>query len=284
MSGHGQHHHGGEFDWQSMVESLELDGKMTLPLVKAIVDALRPGLNPDEASHVVDAGCGPGVVTCELARHFPSAEVTALDSSGPLLDRLRRRAAADGVAGRVRAVEADIERDIPELPPSDVVWASMVVHHVADPVAVLRRLRGLLRPAGTFVMLELAGRLDVLPPGDPLVAGGCWQRLEQAATLALRERLGFDAVGHDWPSDLARAGLVDTTDRTVVFRHDAPLDAVGRRWLARYARRGLTMGGSALSSFDLTALEAFAAALENGTRDDAFVAAERRILTARRPA
>jgi SAM-dependent methyltransferase len=291
MSGQGHHHqhghqhkHGADFDWESMADRLEVDGAMALPLVDAVVDALRTGVVAGEASHVIDAGCGPGVVTCALARHFPAAEVTGLDSAGALLERLRRRAAVANLADRVRAVEADIELGIPELPPADVVWASMVVHHAADPTAVLRRLHGILRPGGTLVMIEFGGRPEVLPPGDPLVAGGAWQRLEDAATASLLERLGFDAVGHDWQSDLSRAGFVDVNDRIVTFRHEAPLDEIGRSWLARHARRGLEMAGDALSGSDAAALDAFATAVESGGREDAFVAAERRVLTARRPA
>ena len=139
------------------------------------------------SAHVIDVGCGPGVVTCALARHFPSAHVTGLDSARELLARLRARAAEAGARrARRSAVEADLEHDLPPLEPADLVWASMVVHHVADPAATLRRLGGLLRPGGTFVLVEFGGRPRVLPDDDPLVAQGTWQRLEDAATASLR--------------------------------------------------------------------------------------------------
>ena len=275
---------GREADWEALADSLEVDGELVLPLVEAVVAGLEAeGLDAARVAHVVDVGCGPGVVSCALARRLPAAAVTGLDAAPRLLDRLRRRAAGSGLAERIATVEADLDGELPPLAPADLVWCSMVAHHLPDPVASLRRLRGLLRPGATLVLVELAGSPHVLPPSDPLVAGGAWERLERAAAAALVERLGFDAFGHDWPADLARAGFARVSDRVAPFRHDAPLGELGRRWLVRHVRRGIGMGAGALAAGDADALEAFAAAVERGERADAFVAAERRVLTARRP-
>jgi len=123
----------------------------------------------------------------------------------------------------------------------------------------------------------------VLPDDDPLVANGAWQRLENAATASLAQRLDPGMIGRDWPAELISVGLADVTDRVVPFRYNAPLDELPRRWLVRHVRRGIGMAGEALSADDLAALEAFAAAVETGERTDPFVVAERRVLTARRP-
>lgn len=248
------------------------------PLVDAVIaELVTTGLDP---AHVVDAGCGPGVITCHLAEELPAASVTGLDSAGRLLDRLRGRAMAAALEGRVKTVEADLEHDLPTLDPADLVWAQMVVHHVAAPVEALRRLGGLLRPGGTLVLIEFAGSPRVLPDDDPLVAGGSWRRMEEAATASLREALGFDMIGHDWPADLACAGFTGIDDRVIAFRHEAPLDAVLRGWLVRHIRRGIGMAGDALAAADVAALEAFAKAVEEERRTDPYVLAERRVLIA----
>jgi SAM-dependent methyltransferase len=180
-------------------------------------------------------------------------------------------------------VVGDLEHDLPPLDPADLVWASMVVHHVEDPAATLRQLGRALRPGGRLVLVEFGGDPRVLPDDDPLVSGGAWRRLVDAATASLAERLGHDMIGRDWPTELAAAGLDDVTDRPVTFRHDAPLDGVPRSWLVRHVRRGIAMAGAALERGDVDALEAFADAVEAGERTDAFVEAQRRVLTARRP-
>ena len=285
MSGHGHHHHhDAGFDWEAMADKLEVDGTLVLPLVGSVVSDLEAaGLEPDGVTHVLDAGCGPGVVTCELARRFPSATVSGLDSSDELLARVRRRAAAEGLDGRVVTVVGDLEHDLPPLDPADLVWVSMVVHHVEDTAATLRRLGDALRPGGRLVLVEFGGDPRVLPDDDPLVAGGAWRRMEDAATATLAERLGHDMIGRDWPAELSDAGLEDVTDRVVTFRYDAPLDEVPRRWLVRHVRRGIEMSGEALEPGDADALVAFADAVEASERADPFVEAQRRVLTARRP-
>ena len=267
-----------------MAESLEIDGAMVLPLVEDVAGRLeRSGLDTKDVRHVVDVGCGPGIVTCALAERFPAARLTGLDSAPELLDGLRARARDAGLAPRIEVVEGDIEHELPALPPADIVWASMVVHHVADPVATLRRLGGLLRPDGTLVLVEFGDIPSVLPDDDPLVAGGTWQRLENAARASLAERLGPGVIDRDWPRDLALLELRDVTDEVLTFSHDAPLDEIRRCWLTRHVRRGTQMAGDTLGRADVEALEGFADAVEAGERPDAFVNGSRRVLTARRP-
>lgn len=267
-----------------MADSLEIDAAMALPLVEDVAERLADSrVEGTEVLHVVDVGCGPGVVTCALAEEFPSARLTGLDSAPELLDRLRSRAGDAGLAERLDAVEGDIEHDLPPLQPADVVWASMVVHHVADPVATLGRVAGLLRPGGTLVLVEFGGTPRVVPDHDALVASGTWARLENAARAALAERLGPDVIDRDWPRDLAAVGLSHITDDAVTFSHDAPLGEIQRRWLTRHVRGGIRMAGDALGPADTEALEAFADAVEAGKRPDVLVEASRRVLTARRP-
>lgn len=282
--GHGHdHRHANDVDWDAMADALEIDGTLVLPLVEAVsADLQRAGIDTATVARVVDVGCGPGVVTCALAETFPAARITGVDSAPQLLDRVRRRALDAGLTARVDAVEGDLDHELPPLPLADLVWASMVVHHVADPVATLRRLGRLLRPGGTLVVVEFGGHPRVLPADDPVVVDGTWARLEDGARATLVERLGPDLVGRDWPRALRLAGLTDVTDEVVTFSHDAPLDELPRRWLVRHVRRGIGMAGDALTPGDVETLETLANAVDQGARTDAFVEAERRVLTARR--
>jgi hypothetical protein len=62
--------------------------------------------------------------------------------------RLREKAEATGVAGRVRIVQADLDADWPDLGTPDLVWASASMHHMADPDRTLRKVTTSSRPAG----------------------------------------------------------------------------------------------------------------------------------------
>jgi SAM-dependent methyltransferase len=274
---HGHHQHGHDFDWEAMAERLELDAAITAP----IVDQVLAGLDSAAIGTVLDVGCGPGAVAVQLARLLPDAHVTALDSNAALLHRAEHHAQRAGVSHRVRTVVGDLATELPDGGPVDLVWAGMVLHHVADPAAVLRRLLAVLRPGGTLVMVEFGDVPLVLPADDALVADGTWQRFQAATTASLNERLGLDPVAIDWSERLRVAGFTDVTDGGVVAAHPAPLDHLPRTWLTRHVRAGLEMAANRLTDPDASRLRRFAD--DAATRDDLFVHAARRVLTARRP-
>ena len=62
---HGHHHdhdRGPDFDWEAMADSLELDGSIMLPLVSDVVQSLSASVNWSQIGHVLDVGCGAGVI------------------------------------------------------------------------------------------------------------------------------------------------------------------------------------------------------------------------------
>jgi SAM-dependent methyltransferase len=278
---HGHHHHEHHhhrpdgFDWEALADSLELDAAITTPIVDQVLSSpIGAG-----AEVIDDIGCGPGVMTMRLAGLGERVRVTAIDSSEPLLRRLEQRAEAAGVASRVTTVVADLEAPLPPAAPADLIWASMVLHHLADPQAVLERLHDRLAPGGALVMVEFGGPPTVLAPDDLLRCDGTWQRFQAATSASLEQRLGFDPVAVDWPSKLRRAGFVDVTDDRLTATHDAPLSDAARAWLTKHLHGVIGMAGDDLSAAEIDAIGALAATVP--TRDDLVVVAERRVLTAR---
>jgi SAM-dependent methyltransferase len=271
---HGHHHHGDDFDWEGMADRLELDAAITEPIVLALLPVVDGPVD-----HVLDVGSGPGAVALTLALGLPGAEVIAMDSSAALLHRAHHRAVQHEVADRLVTLEGDLEDVLPPTGPMDLVWASMVLHHVADPVGALRRLRDRLRRDGTLVLVEFGDPPTVLPDGDPLLTSGIWGRFQDATAATLRERLGLDPVAVDWPALLTEAGFDDITDDMRTAHHPAPLAPVAQRWLAAHVGGGVDMAAAGLSAADVAALEAFARDVPN--RGDLAVGATRRVLTAR---
>ena len=281
-NGHGHHHHRhDEFDWEAMADSLELDAAITMPIVHDIVRTGTPHVDWATIGHVLDIGCGPGAVAVALCRLAPAARITALDSSAPLLGRVRHRAAQLGLDDRIWTIAADLDTPLPTLPAADVVWASMVLHHVSDATATLGDLRQRLAPGGTLVMVEFGNNPTVLPATDPLRECGTWGRFQAATTASLNERLGLDPVTIDWPALLERAGFIDTVDTGLSAHHPSPLDEVGRAWLTKHVRRGIEMAGDRLDAADVSVLSSLLEQIP--TRNDLFVHAERRVIVTRRP-
>ncbi|HEU4384744.1 MAG TPA: methyltransferase domain-containing protein [Anaeromyxobacteraceae bacterium] len=106
-------------------------------------------------SRVLDAGCGPGLVAEAFLRagHW----VTGVDLSEEMVARARARCAGHGD-------RANFERQSLHDPlegPFDAAVSRMVLHHVLDPAAFLRRQAELLRPGGVLLAA------DILADPDP---------------------------------------------------------------------------------------------------------------------
>ena len=112
-------------------------------------DALIP-----PSGTVLDLGCGPGEITCELARRHPALTFLGLDHSAQAI----RRATANAARLGLRNVRFEIG-DAEGLPPGDrygLVTMFDAFHHLERPEAFVRWLAGrtsrclLIEPAGTW--------------------------------------------------------------------------------------------------------------------------------------
>ena len=127
-----------------------------------------PGLQDDRIDILV-AGCGTGQNLVETARQFKGAQVLAVDLSLASLCYAKRHAQALGL-GNIAFAAADIRElaDIGSRNPTfadraiptsfDIVDASGVLHHMADPWAGWQVLISLLRPGG-FMRVGLYSKL-----------------------------------------------------------------------------------------------------------------------------
>jgi trans-aconitate 2-methyltransferase len=113
-----------QFSWgMEVLERLELDG--------------------DEA--VLDAGCGSGRVTAELAKLVVAGSVTAVDGSEAMIAKARERLGDS--ASYLVADLSELELD----EPVDLVFSTATFHWILDHDALFVRLRSALRPGGRLV-------------------------------------------------------------------------------------------------------------------------------------
>jgi trans-aconitate 2-methyltransferase len=96
---------------------------------------------------VVDLGCGEGALTASLARRWPGAQVTGVDSSEEML----AAAAAHAEAGRVTFERGDVREWRPSAP-VDVLVSNAVLHWVPEHAELLRRWAGELAPGGELAV------------------------------------------------------------------------------------------------------------------------------------
>jgi trans-aconitate 2-methyltransferase len=108
---------------------------------------------------VLDAGCGSGRVTEQLAERLPNGKVVALDGSPAMIDEARNRLASYG--DRVEFVVADLGQPIPLAEPVDAVLSTATFHWVPDHDALFRNLAAVLAPGGRLVaQCGGAGNID----------------------------------------------------------------------------------------------------------------------------
>ena len=100
-------------------------------------------------SRVLDAGCGPGLVAEAFLR--AGHRVLGVDLSGEMVSRARARCA--GYGDRARFERQSLHE--PVAGPFDAAVSRMVIHHLLDPAAFVRRQVELLRPGGVLVAADI---------------------------------------------------------------------------------------------------------------------------------
>jgi 2-polyprenyl-3-methyl-5-hydroxy-6-metoxy-1,4-benzoquinol methylase len=119
-----------------------------LPALDGVVARLTAG------AEVADAGCGHGATTILMAQAFPASVFLGTDYHEGSVRVARRRAAAAGVADRVRFEALDAS----ELAAGayDLVTMFDCLHDMGDPGKAARAARRALRPDGTLMVVEPA--------------------------------------------------------------------------------------------------------------------------------
>lgn len=288
---HEHHHHGHQLDFArpEAAAFAEVEGEAFSGLTGAAIDALaarcqRLGL---PVGRILDVGAGPGVGSCLLAERFPTAAVVAVDGSPAMLERAAARAARLGLADRVSVHQVDLPHGLDGLGPADVVWASMVLHHVGDEADALGRMHRALTPGGVVALVEHGGPVRILPDDVELGRPGIWQRLEAAWAqwfAGMRAELPDATASGDYADLLRAAGFEVLVDDVVTFVEDAPLSAPGRRLAVDQLGHMIRQLAAVADPVDLVALEALAdqhAPDGIARRPDAILRASRRLFIGR---
>jgi SAM-dependent methyltransferase len=102
-------------------------------------------------AHVLDAGCGPGLVSKSLLD--AGLCVTGVDLSKEMVERARRRCESHN--GKARFLQLSVfDPGLDSFGPFDGAISRYVLHHAVDPQAFLGRQARLLKPAGILVACD----------------------------------------------------------------------------------------------------------------------------------
>ncbi|WP_156687352.1 class I SAM-dependent methyltransferase [Mycobacterium sp. Marseille-P9652] len=129
---------------------------------------LRPGMR------VLDIGSGPGDVSFVAAKLVgPTGGVLGVDAAPEMVELARARAAEMGLP-TARFVHGAIDEVVPD-EQVDAVIGRLILMHLPDPVATLRRLASFVRPGGVVAFSEndmtATRSIPDLPLFDQVTAG-----------------------------------------------------------------------------------------------------------------
>jgi ubiquinone/menaquinone biosynthesis C-methylase UbiE len=236
-------------------QRLRLQAKMWEVATRRLLQqvGLQAGMN------CLDIGCGPGEVMRLMGEIVgPIGHVTGIDSDGKVgreaLGVLQATGNCDFtfIEHNVESVEEIVGQ------PFDVTFARLVLIHVRDPIAVLRKMHSWTKPGGYIIVqdydlrtVDAYPRLAALAEFERVLLGGL-------------ERLGRDArIGYKLPAYFVEAGI-GRPDGTDVSGLVGSLEQYGPMFQAGY--RSLLPGALQMGLTTETRSEQYLKEMEEAVR------------------
>jgi SAM-dependent methyltransferase len=117
-----------------------------IPALEGVETKLKGGAT------VADVGCGHGASTILMAQAFPKSKFIGFDYHGPSIESARASAQKAGVGDRVK-FEVAASKDFPGQD-YDLVAFFDCLHDMGDPVGASAHVRSVLKPDGTWLIVE----------------------------------------------------------------------------------------------------------------------------------
>lgn len=221
-------------------------------------DPAVPGLDAAQGGGAEVAAGGEGVQRPAASQsqaadalggsRCPGRVVVAIDTSALMLGRLRAAALEQGLADRLRVVQADLDLALPAVGAVDVAWALSSLHHVADPDRVLRDIHTALNPGGLPVVIEMDALPRFLPDDVGMGRSGLEARCHEAAAEA-------NWNSHpDWRPHLERAGF-EIAEQRLFTIEASPASPSAGHYAHAYLRRIRSALDGQLSTDDRNTLD-----------------------------
>ncbi len=193
----------------------------------------------ESGASLLDCGCGPGSITCDLARHVAPGTVVGIDADPAQVERAAARAIAEQL-DNVSFQAASIYNLPFAAGRFEVVFAHALFQHLADPDCAVREMCRVLAPGGIVALRSPDWGGLLLAPRTPALAAAL------SAFLDAYYANGDAFAGSNGPGLLRKAGCEDITFTATVGQEN-PAD------LGLFAAATLTAPGHAAEAACLRA-------------------------------
>jgi SAM-dependent methyltransferase len=201
--------------------------RVLFPTTRSLLDRFEPL----QGGWLIDAGCGGGHVTFELAaRAGPTGRAIGLDADGVKLD-LNRAAAADQGIHNVEFRETDVLGQWP-VGDASLVYTRFVLMHLTEPERMLARAREALRPGGVLVVEDIDYGGEFCDPPCP-----AFDRYSELFVQAAQRRGADPFIGRKLVRLVRNAGFA-SVDSLLVQPYGSSGDVKHVQFLTFLAIRG----------------------------------------------
>ena len=184
-----------DYDKTEMPANYDAGRSYSTDVLDRWLGLLSRHVDKEAVSAILDLGCGTGRFSDALSAHF-DADVIGVDPSSKMLEKARQKGGNPRVSYRQGEGEALPLEDASV----DMVFLSMVYHHLGDPAAVARECRRVLRSEGqvclrngTADQIEAYPYIDFFPGIRPLIAA----KLSSCADIRDNfAKAGLETVAH----------------------------------------------------------------------------------------
>lgn len=223
-----------------------------------VIDACRR-VGVGEGAFVVDVGCGPLGALSSLSRVVGDrGRVVGIDGSATTLEKAR---AMMNSAGHTNVELLNVEATqltINDLggQHADLAYCRLLLMHQADPEAVLRRMRDIVRPGGWVIAHDASDLLLHAPSAEPAIPA--MTRVWELVIASAKRRGANPDFARRGKSYLERAGLEVVSHRVYAVHYPPHIGLE----IPRVALESLRPSLAAFALADESEIERLSAELE----------------------
>jgi len=195
---------GAIFDRGTFINVCGTQGPLHDARGRTVCSYLRHNYPDFRPKRILDMGCSIGQATLAYPKHFPNAQVYAVDVAAPLLRYGHAR--AEGLGRRIHFSQQNAEAtDFPD-GHFDLVVSHLLFHETSSPALerIIQECHRVLRPGGMMIHLELGLPYKDMDLYEQVIhdwqtlnnAEPFWAKINSTDTAALARKAGFrEATG-----------------------------------------------------------------------------------------